>query len=135
MQASKQVLLLLAGLCVSASAEAVGPTATATFYVEDPVTHKQSSAQEARLGQYVCISIRAKLVPDGEHSVQLTIYDGAGKEVHKATTYVKASNQSLARLMCYGIDEDHEAAGTWWYIIELDGEPLVSESIEIRPIN
>ena len=72
------------------------------------------------------------LVPDGAHTMQLTIYDGAGKELHKSITQVHASNQLLHRRQCYGTDEDHEAAGTWWYVVELDGEPLLSESIEIR---
>ena len=135
MKATKQVLLFLAGLGVTASAEAVGPTATVAFYTEDRETHKKSPAEQARLGQYVCMSIRARLVPDGDHTMQLTIYDGAGKEIHKAISKVNASNQVLGRLMCYGTDADHEAAGTWWYVVELDGEPLVSESIEIRPVN
>jgi hypothetical protein len=132
MKATKQVLLFLAGLGVTISAEAVGPTATVAFYIEDRETHKQSPAKQAQLGQYVCMSIRAMLVPDGEHTLQLTIYDGAGKEIHKAISHVNASNQVLRRLSCYGTDEDYEAAGTWWFIVELDGEPLVSESIEVR---
>ena len=51
MKAAKQVLLLLAGLWLSVSAQAVGPTATASFYVEDRETHKQSPAKRAWLGQ------------------------------------------------------------------------------------
>ena len=135
MQATKQVLWLLAGMCASLGAEAVGPTVTATFYIEDPVTHKLARALEARLDQYVCLSISAELVPDGEHTLQLTIYDGEGKEVHKSAARRNASSQSLARLICSGFEEDIDAPGTWWYVVELDGEPLVSESIEIRPIN
>ena len=134
MKATKQVLLFLSGLCLSVSAEAVGPTATAFFSIRDPVTFKLTRALEARLDQYVCISISAKLVPDGEHSVQLTIYDGEGREVHKFTGRKNASNQSLARSFCYGFDKDYDASGTWWYVVELDGEPLVSESIEIRAL-
>ena len=134
MKATKQVLLFLSGLCVSVSAEAVGPTATASFYIEDRETHKQSPALEARLDQYVCLSIRAKLVPDGEHTMQLTIYDGEGKEIHKAISQDRIE-PGAGQAHVYSIDEDHEAAGTWWYVVELDGEPLVSESIEIRPIN
>ena len=80
------------------------------------------------------ISISARLVPDGEHALQLTIYDGEGREVHKSTTHRNASNQSLGRTICSTFDEDYDAPGTWWYVVELDGEPLVSESIEIRAI-
>ncbi len=135
MKATKQVLLFLSGLCLGASAEAVGPTATALFYMKDPVTDKRTRVTQARLDQYVCISISARLVPDGEHALQLTIYDGEGREVHKSTTRNNASSQSLARTVCSGFDEDYDAPGTWWYVVELDGEPLVSESIEIRPID
>ena len=50
MQTTKQVLGFLSALCMSVSAEAVGPTATASFYIEDQETHKKSPAQQARLG-------------------------------------------------------------------------------------
>ena len=63
MKATKQVLLFLSGICASVSAEAVGPTATASFYIEDRETHKRSPASQARLGQYVCVSIRANAGP------------------------------------------------------------------------
>jgi hypothetical protein len=135
MQARKQGLLFLTVLCVSVCAEAVGPTATAQFFVQDLETHKRTPALEARLDQYVCLSIEARLVPDGEHTLQLTIYDGEGREVHKSAVRRNATNESLERLTCTGFDEDYDAAGTWWYVVELDGEPLVSESIEIRPID
>jgi len=135
MQARKSVLLFLAVLCVSASAEAVGPTATVQFYVKDLETQKRTPALEARLDQYVCLSVQARLVPDGEHALQLTIYDGEGREVHKSAIRVNVSSQSLARTTCTGFDEDYDAAGTWWYVVGLDGEPLASESIEIRPID
>jgi hypothetical protein len=132
MQSRKQLLLLLAGLCASVSAEAVDPTASAEFQIEDPVTHHRTPALEARLDQYVCLSIQAELVPDGEHSVQLTIYDGLGNEVHKFVTHKKVRSASLDTGLCHGFDEDNDAAGTWWYVVELDDKPLVSTSIEIR---
>ena len=88
---------------------------------------------EARLDQYVCLSIEAELVPDGEHAVQLTIYDGLGNEVHRSTNQRNTSGGRLGRTSCYGFDEDHDAVGTWWYVVELDDEPLISASIEIRP--
>jgi len=135
MQARKQVLLYLSVLCVSVCAEAVGPTATAQFFVKDLETHKRTPALEARLDQYVCLSIQASLVPEGEHTFQVTIYDGEGREVDRFTSRRNASGPSLGYGVCSGFDEDYDAAGTWWYVVELDGEPLVSESIEIRPID
>ena len=133
MQSRKQLLLLLAGLCASISAQAVDPTATTEFQIEDPVTHHRKPVLEARLDQYVCLSIQAELVPDGEHSVQLTIYDGLGNEVHKSVNHKTVSDHSLGTTICHGFDENHDVPGTWWYVIELDDKPLVSASIEIRP--
>src|SRR4029077_6941000 len=95
MQARKQVLLFLSVLCVSVCAEAVGPTATAQFFVEDLETHKRTPALEARLDQYVCITVQARLVSDGEHTVQMMIYDGEGREVHKSAIRRNVSDQSL----------------------------------------
>jgi hypothetical protein len=114
MKIRTRALVLLAGFCASISAAAVGPTASVQFLIEDPVTHKHSSAVEARLDE---------------------IYDGVGQEVLRSTTRNSASGRSLGRLICYGPDEDRDVAGTWWYVVELDGEPLISESIEIRSIH
>ena len=84
-EARKSVLLFLAVLCVSVSAEAVGPTATAQFYVKDLETHKRTPALESTAGS-VCLSYRSK--PGWFRTVnmtlQLTIYDGEGREVHKS---------------------------------------------------
>ena len=132
MQSMKQLLPLLVGLCASVSAEAVGPTASAIFEIKDPVTNRRTPTLEARLDQYVCFSIRAELVPDGEHSIQLTIYDGLGKERHRIVSREGVSSVRHGSL-CHGFDEDDDAPGTWWYVVELDGEPLISASIEIRP--
>ncbi len=98
-------------------------------------TRERTPALETRLDQYVCLTIKARLVPDGERPLQLTIYDGEGREVHKSATRRNATNQSLERTACSGFDVDYDASGTWWYVSELDGEPLISESIENRPID
>jgi hypothetical protein len=133
MQSQNLFLLLLAGLCASVNAVAAGPTATAVFQIVDPVTDKRTTVLEARLDQHVCLSINAELVPVGEHSMQVTSYDGLGNEVHKFVRHKIVSDGSLSRVTCFAFEEDHHAAGTWWYVVELDDKPLVSTSIEIRP--
>jgi hypothetical protein len=133
MRSRQQLLAIVTGLCTSFGVEAAGPTATAVFEIQDPVTHKYKPATDARLDQYLCLRIDAVLVPDGEHSVQLTIYDGLGNEVIRSTRRGYSSNLTLGRIHCLGFDEDHDAPGTWWYVVELDGQPLLSASIEVRP--
>lgn len=133
MRPRNHLLLLMAGLCVSVSALAAGPTATAVFQIRDPETDRRTTAAEARLDQDVCLSINAELVPVGEHSLQLTIYDGVGDEVGEYARHKVVSDGSLRRVICLDYDEDHDAVGTWWYVVELDEKPLISTSIEIRP--
>jgi hypothetical protein len=133
MKNKQKLLLLAAGLCATISVQAVGPQVTAEFAIKDPKTHKLTPASEARLDQTICLSIRSNLTPEGEHSYQLIIYDGAGKEAHLARTTITAERQRWAYQSCIAFDEDRVAPGTWWYVGELDGEPLFSESIEMRP--
>ena len=132
MRAKTQLLLLLVGLCASVASEAVGPTATTEFSIRNQSTYKKTLALQARLDQYVCLSIRARLVPDGAHSLQVTIYDGLGNEVRRHATREIVSDASLAYSFCHSFDEENDAPGTWWYVVELDDEPLVSSSIEMR---
>jgi hypothetical protein len=133
MRSRHQLLAIMTGVCASFVAEAAGPTATAVFKIEDPVTRDRRPVSEARLDQHVCISIDAVLVPNGEHSVQTTVYDGLGHEVDRYISRTYSANLSFGRTFCFDYDEDHDAPGTWWYVVELDGQPLVSASIEIRP--
>ena len=133
MQSKSRFLLLLAGLCASGSVMAAGPAVTAVFQVVDPVTDRRTPTLEARLDQKVCLSIDAGLVSVGEHSMQLTVYDGAGNEVGRYMRHRIVSDGSLRRLGCHDFDANHDVVGTWWYVVELDGEPLVSTSIEVRP--
>ena len=133
MRSRQQLLFLVVGLCASLGAQASGPTASASFSIQDPVTHKRKPALEARLGQRICVEIEAELVPVGEHSMQLTVYDGLGNEIYRTTSRAIATGPSLGRSSCSNFDEDHDAPGTWWYVVELDGQPLMSTSIEVRP--
>ena len=55
MKATKQVLLFLSGLCLGASAEAVGPTATASFYIQDRETEQAHPRSGSTAGS-ACLS-------------------------------------------------------------------------------
>ena len=133
MQLTKKLLVPLSALCASVSADAVSPMTTAEFQIEDPWTHKMTPTLQARLDQRVCLSVHARLVPDGAHTVRLTIYDGLGNEVHKIISRWVVPGEIRGGLLCHGFDVDHDAPGTWWYVVELDDQPLISTSIEIRP--
>jgi hypothetical protein len=120
-------------MCASVGAEAADPVVTTRFTIRDPVTFRETPALVAHLDQYVCFKIHALLVPEGEHSLQWTIYDGLGNQVSKVVTRDFAAGSSVERGFCHGYDDDHDAVGTWWYVVELDREPLISASFEVRP--
>ena len=97
------------------------------------MTFRETPALVAHIDQYVCFKIHALLVPEGEHSLQWTIYDGMGNQVHKFVSREIVVASSVKRGFCHGFDQDHDAVGTRWYVVELDGEPLISTSFEVRP--
>jgi hypothetical protein len=133
MNNKRRLLFLAAGSCVSVAAWAVGPQASTRFFVEDQETHQRTFVSTARLDQYVCIQIGATLTTDGDHAFTMTIYDGRGREVDYWRSAITAEQGSWKRNVCFGYNEERDAPGTWWYVGEIDGEPLFSESIEIRP--
>lgn len=132
MNNNRRLLVLAAGLCMSFAAGAVGPRVSTRFYIEDQKTHQRTFVSTARLDQFVCIQIAAILTTDGDHAFTMTIYDGMGREVDFSRSTVTAEQGTWKRYSCFGYNRERDAPGTWWYVGELDGEPLFSESIEIQ---
>jgi hypothetical protein len=131
MKNTPRILVLAAGLFVSLSVQAVGPTVSTRFLIQDPVTHENTPAMTAHLDQLVCLAVGAALTPDGDHSLSLTLYDGLGREADAMRYSVTAVSGFWGTFVCLGFNQKRDAPGTWWYVGELDGEPLFSESIEI----
>ena len=130
---TRRILVLAAGLFASLAIRAADQQVTTQFLVEDRETHKQTPVTTARLDQFVCIRIHTVLTPDGDHAFELTLYDGLGREAHMSRSTITASNLSWGKTACFGYNPLHDAPGTWWYVGELDGQPLFSESIEVQP--
>ncbi len=133
METKRKFAVLAAGLFVSFAVQAVGPTVSTRFLIHDPITHERTPAMYASLDQMVCLAIGAALTPEGDHSLSLTLYDGLGREADAMRYSVTASSGYWGSLVCLSFNQKRDAPGTWWYVGELDGEPLFSESIEIRP--
>jgi len=133
MKNPRRVLALAAGLFVSLAIRAAEPVVTTQFVVEDLKTHNLTRVTSAHMDEYVCIRVSGLLTPDGDHSFQLTIYDGLGRETFSTRSTITAENLQWGKRACFGFNTLRDAPGTWWYVGELDGDPLFSESIVILP--
>ena len=126
-------LLTTALLSFAAASAANAPHATAIFVHFDRVANKEVAIDSAYLGEEdVCFDVEDKFTPDGDHAYQITIYDGGGREVYQSRSTVTARGAWWGYRTCYRLNDERDLAGTWWYVAELDDEPLVSESLKVE---
>ncbi len=117
-----------------ASAHAVAPFATAKFEKRIEGTDKTTPIVSARLDDRVCFRIRDVSTPDGDHALKFVIYDGGGREVHQSVHTITAKDGKWAYKLCADFNAERDLPGTWWYVAELDDEPLVSMELVVAPL-
>ena len=127
----KVLQLTAAILGFAVAANAVAPFATATFGKRIEGTDKTTPISTARLDDHVCIRIRDVSTPDGDHSLKLVIYDGGGREVHQSVRTITVKDGKWGFQLCPGFNTERDLPGTWWYVAELDDEPLVSKELTV----
>ena len=128
-------ILVVVGAIVSFAANADAPFAVATFVKLDPKTRKEDPIPSARLDdREVCLVIRDVSTADGDHALRLVIYDGSGREVYQSVSTVTARDRKWKSATCYGFKVGRDAPGTWWYVAELDEQPLVSKELVVHPV-
>jgi hypothetical protein len=124
--------LAMAAVLSMSIAFADAPFATARFAKRDPKTWKDVPITSARIDdQHVCIILRDVSTLDGDHSLSMVIYDGAGREAYRSLGTITAKDKKWAHTICYGFNSDHDVPGTWWYVAELDDQPLVSKELVV----
>jgi hypothetical protein len=129
----KQVVLAATALALAVATFASAPFATASFQKRDDKTGKTVPIIAANLNDDVCIDIRDVSTPDGDHSLRMVIYDGAANEVYQSISTITAAERKWGRYICYGFNENHDRPGTWWYVAELDNDPLFDKQIQVGP--
>jgi hypothetical protein len=122
------VMLLLACLPVVLFAE--NPTSSGIFFKQVPGTDRQIPIDDATLADkvYFHILIGAE---DGEHSLQVNVYDGSGREVFRAESVLLAEGGRGGVSVSYSFNARRDAPGTWWYVAALDEKVVVSNSLEV----
>jgi hypothetical protein len=105
-------------------------TGAGIFAKQVPGTDRQIPITRAALTDKVFYRF-VITAPDGEYSLQVTIYDGKGTEVyHSESTLVVRSGEGAASVS-YGFGADRDPPGLWWYVVALDDDVVVSDSLEV----
>jgi hypothetical protein len=121
------LLACMPGVIFAASA-----TATARFLVQVPGTDREIPVTSATISDLVWFRVQFN-IDDGEHSLQISIYDGKGKQVYDAESTLVAEKGKANNGTAYGYKADHDAPGIWWYVAAVDGKVLVSSSLKVNP--
>jgi hypothetical protein len=125
-------ILLALGAGLTSLAIADSPFATAIFVKDDPKTNKAVPVSSVRIeDENVCLVIRDVSTVDGDHALSLAIYDGAGREVYRSVRTITAKNKKWGRTICYDFNQERDAPGTWWYVAELDDQPLLTKELVV----
>jgi hypothetical protein len=118
-------LLLLAGV-----APANPMPVEAKFYKRLPNSERREIVKEANFDDDLCFSLKG-FASDGEHVVEVTIFDASGREVARMIAPVLAEGATWRNVVCYGFKSNRDVPGQWWYVANLDDLPVASESINI----
>ena len=122
-------VIVLAVLVAAGSAPAQSPSASASFVKRNPGTETYVPIKSATLDDNVYLAMEGE-APDGDHSLEVTIYDANGREAFRGTTTVTAKDGRWRSRVRYGFNA-RDPTGVWWYVAKLDDQPVASESIEI----
>jgi hypothetical protein len=135
MRVNPKILIILCALN-SLAVNADAPFAVAKMVKLDPTNRKALPILSAKLDDKdVCLIIKDVSTSDGDHALRLTIYDGSGREVYQAISTVTAKDKKWQSTTCYGFKVGRDVSGTWWYVAELDEQPLVSKDLVVKPIS
>jgi hypothetical protein len=129
--ANKLAMLVTTALVSTAVVFADAPFATAMFEREIEGSDKRVPISSATLGDLVCLTVRDVSTPSGDHSYRLVIYDGRGNEVHQSITRITARENKWVYVSCYSLQKGRDMPGTWWYVAELDDQPLISKELKV----
>ena len=132
MNTLRNTLFAMAALALAHAATADDVTTEARFVKWDRPSDKEIPIESARLNDSgICLVINDDFAADGDHVYELRIYDGGGNEAYSSRSTITAVHAHWGRKTCYGFNESHDVAGTWWYVIDLDGEQLLSKELTV----
>lgn len=69
---------------------------------------------------------------DGEHPLQVTVYDGDGREVYDGQVALAIGGGRGWGATSYGFRRRRDEPGIWWYVAALDNKVVVGSSLEVN---
>ena len=116
--------------CLPNALFAASPSGFGSFSKYVPGTDKQVPIDSATIADNVVFHAQIT-AEDGEHKLTFNVYDGNGREVMTAETVLVVRGGRGARAMSYGFDRVRDVPGVWWYVAALDGQVVVSNSLQV----
>lgn len=68
---------------------------------------------------------------DGEHSLQVNVYDGSGREVYNSESTLVVKGGRAGGALSYGFNRSRDSPGKWWYVAALDDTVVVSSALDV----
>jgi hypothetical protein len=128
----RRSFVFLLALVALANAHALEASSFGQFEKLTPGAEKPVSATQAVLADKVTYRFFLTANP-GEHQLTIVIYDGSGREAYRALSTLVGRLGPVGVTTSYGFNKARDAAGTWWYVVHLDGRIVLSNSIEVLP--
>jgi hypothetical protein len=119
---------LLAAFSTAVLAEI--PQAQGGFSRQVRGTDRRVPIASAAISDQVYWNVYVKAA-DGDHHLQITIYDGAGREVCNIERATEAEAGEAREAASCGFDPARDAPGTWWYVAALDDQIVLSNSLTV----
>jgi len=123
-------LLVLLFVSLPVSLLAAAPTGAGSFFVKAPGSEREIPISNATFKDQVYFRVHVH-ANDGDHAMQITIYDGSGREVCNAESTLFVKDGTGVDITSYGFSSKRDASGTWWYVAAVDGKVVASESLNV----
>ena len=95
-----------------------------------PGTDKRVAAENVTLADKIYFQILV-VADDGDHSLQVNIYEGEGREVYNSESTLTARGGQAGVAVSYSFNAARDAPGLWWYVAAVDGKVVLSKSLEV----
>jgi hypothetical protein len=96
-----------------------------------PNSEERVKISEATFDDEFCIHVTG-FASDGEHVVEIAVYDASGRETARIISPVEAKGAKWGQGFCPRAIKDIDAPGEWWFVVTLDDAPVVSASMLVK---
>jgi hypothetical protein len=93
-------------------------------------SEKWEKITEATFDDHFCFHVKG-FASDGEHTVEIAVYDASGREKVRVIAPVLAKGATWQRGFCPSTIPDVDAPGEWWFVVTLDDSPVISASLQV----